>query len=109
MTTIGGRGALVYNGKNLFRKDPYYYEGEVEDTTGAGDSWITGFMTAYLEGKKRLDWLKENETDRFIREVDEEDYMENLIKYGMSMGNLLARKNCLIKGSFGYGTRFQNP
>jgi sugar/nucleoside kinase (ribokinase family) len=109
VTTIGGRGALVYNGKNLFRKDPYYYEGEVEDTTGAGDSWITGFMTAYLEGKKRLDWLKENETDRFIREVDEEDYMENLIKYGMSMGNLLARKNCLIKGSFGYGTRFQNP
>ena len=107
VTTIGSRGALVYNGKKLFRKKPYNIEGEVEDTTGAGDSWITGFMTAYLEGKKRLDRLKENETDRFINAADGEDYMDGLIEFGMCMGNLLARKNCLVKGSFGHGTRFQ--
>lgn len=109
VTTIGGRGALVYDGRRIFRKDPYNYEGGVEDTTGAGDSWITGFMTAYLEGRKRLNLLKENETDRFIRPADEVDYMDHLIEYGMCMGNMLARKNCLVKGSFGCGIRFQGP
>ena len=60
VTTIGSRGAIVYNGRKYYRKLPYNFEAPVADTTGAGDSWITAFISSYIENKGRMDRLHEN-------------------------------------------------
>ena len=76
------------------------------DTTGAGDSWITAFISTYIENKKRMDQLHADRPENFTRKVDREDYEDWLIEFCMCAGNLLARRNCLVEGSFGYGVKF---
>lgn len=53
VTTIGGRGAVVYNGRKFYEKLPYNFEGGAIDTTGAGDSWITAFLSSYYANDKK--------------------------------------------------------
>lgn len=106
VTTIGRRGALVYNGRKFYKKLPYNFEAGVVDTTGAGDSWITAFISTYIENKKRMDQLHADRPENFTRKVDREDYEDWLIEFCMCAGNLLARRNCLVEGSFGYGVKF---
>lgn len=103
ITTMGGRGAIVYNGRKFYKKKPYNFEAGVIDTTGAGDSWITAFISSYIENKKRMDVLHTGNPKGFTRQTDRWDYEDELIAFGMCAGNLLARRNCLIEGSFGYG------
>jgi fructoselysine 6-kinase len=105
ITTIGGRGAIVYNGRKFYTKEPYNFQGGVVDTTGAGDSWITAFITTYFENKKLIDSLLKDNPNNFIQQPDEENYYDNLIEYCMCTGNLLARRNCLVEGSFGFGVK----
>lgn len=106
VTTIGIRGALVYNGRKFYKKLPYNFEASVVDTTGAGDSWITAFVSTYIENKKRMDQLHADRPENFTRKADREDYEDWLIEFCMCAGNLLARRNCLVEGSFGYGVKF---
>lgn len=106
VTTIGVRGALVYNGRKIYKKLPYNFEAGVVDTTGAGDSWITAFITTYLANKKTADRLHENNPEKFTREADRNDYEDWLIEFSMCAGNLLARRNCLVDGSVGHGISF---
>ena len=106
ITTIGGRGAIVYNGRKFYQKSPYNFQGGVVDTTGAGDSWITGFMSSYLNNMKYLEILKEGAPKNFVNSADIEDFEDYAIEYSMCLGNLLARRNCLVEGSFGLGIAF---
>lgn len=106
VTTMGVRGALVCRGKKFYYREPYNVQGGAVDTTGAGDSWITAFITTYLEYRKRLEELKKDGQERFLRTVDEDDYEDGLISFAMSNGNLLARRNCLVEGSMGFGVKF---
>lgn len=103
ITTIGKRGAIIYDGRKFYKKLPYNFEGGAIDTTGAGDSWITAFISTYIENKKLLERLMKDYVENFIRQVDIDNFYENLIELAMCAGNLLARKNCLIEGSYGYG------
>lgn len=109
ITTIGGRGAIVYNGRKYYQKQPYNFAGGVVDTTGAGDSWIAGFISSYLDGQKQIQRLKKGNPENFIREADYNDFEDGLIEYGMCLGNMLARRNCLVQGSFGCGEHFAEP
>ena len=53
-----------------------------------------------------MDRLHEEQLPDFTRQADREDYEDQLIEFSMCAGNLLARHNCLVEGSFGYGTAF---
>ena len=106
ITTIGGRGAIVYNGRKFYRKLPYNFAGGVIDTTGAGDSWITGFISSYIDNMKKMEILKKNSPDNFLSQSDVEDFEDHVIEQSMCLGNLLARRNCLVEGSFGKGSPF---
>lgn len=69
VTTIGSRGAIVYNGRKYYRKMPYNFEAPVVDTTGAGDSWITAFIASYIENDRRMSRLHEEQLPDFTRQA----------------------------------------
>ena len=50
--------------------------------------------------------LKERGSEDFVTDRDYEDYEDCLIEFCMCSGNLLARRNCLVEGSYGFGIAF---
>jgi fructokinase len=48
--TLGSKGAMIYENGKVFKHPGYKVT--VEDTVGAGDAFLGGFVKSYLEGKK---------------------------------------------------------
>lgn len=69
--TQGDKGAVVFEGENLYRA--YIYKVAVEDKTGAGDSFAAGFMSGLLK--------------------------ENDIEYAIRLGMINSAKNISQKGA----------
>lgn len=101
--TMGTKGAWIYDGKRVFTKEPYNIAGGAVDTTGCGDSWISGFITSFMDNKLRLDRMAATASGSFITEVNKEDAMAQTIEISMCMGNLRARYTSQIKGAYGCG------
>lgn len=108
ISTIGKRGALIYNGKKLYKIKPYVLSSDVIDTTGAGDSWIAGFFGTYIDQHKYLDKTLSNISDSPAASQILNDMEDRIIEYCMYIGNLSARNTCLMEGSFGLGVKFSN-
>lgn len=101
--TMGTKGAWVFDGTKLYGKAPYNVcEGAV-DTTGCGDSWISGFITTYMDYMKKLKNMICTSDKSFITEKNREDTVSHIIELAMCMGNLKARHTCRIKGAYGCG------
>jgi fructokinase len=47
--TLGSKGALIYQNGGFTHH--FGYKVQVEDTVGAGDAFLSGFVKTYLEGK----------------------------------------------------------
>jgi sugar/nucleoside kinase (ribokinase family) len=103
--TMGIKGAWVYDGKTTVYKEPYHAEGGAIDTTGCGDSWISGFITTYIEQQKRLKQMMMTSDDAFITIANLQDVHRQMIQMSMSMGNLKARHTCRYKGAIGCGVK----
>ena len=101
--TMGTKGEWVYDGKKEYTKAPYNVEAGAIDTTGCGDSWISGFITTYVEQMNRLRTMKEGSDDGFIVAANEQDVHEHAIAMAMCIGNLKARYTCRIKGAYKWG------
>ncbi|MFC0261662.1 carbohydrate kinase family protein [Fontibacter flavus] len=48
--TLGSKGAMMYQDSKITRHSGYSVQ--VQDTVGAGDAFLSGFVKMYLEGKK---------------------------------------------------------
>ena len=101
--TIGKDGAIVYDGLRYYIEKPYNAEGEVVDTLGAGDSFLTGFIVNYIEGRKRFNNIVAGNKNKYCTQDDVNSYRKALIKSSIHTGNLLAIKNCMVLGAFGDG------
>ena len=101
--TMGIKGAWVYDGEHTIMKEPYNVSGGAVDTTGCGDSWISGFITTYVELMNRMDEMQKDIEGEFILEANREDVKQHAIEMAMCMGNLRARRTCRIKGAYGCG------
>ena len=108
VTTIGRRGAILFNGQKYYQSAPYNLDAEVVDTLGAGDSFLTGFLTTYIEGRKRFGACASagaGDANRHTTRYDRQRYEDGLMEYAMQAGNLLALNNCMFFGAFGHGVR----
>lgn len=101
--TMGIKGAWVYDGSELYEKKPYFPEGGAVDTTGCGDSWISGFITTYMDLVKQMESMAASSDKHFILEENKKDVKRQAIQAGMCMGNLKARHTCRLKGAYGCG------
>ncbi|AST91052.1 fructoselysine 6-kinase [Sutcliffiella cohnii] len=86
--TMGSRGAMVYDGDQLYRQEPHFVK--PVDTLGAGDSFFTAFILHYIEGKKNKIYESHGE----------------LLRESLRKGAEIAAKTCLVDGAFGYGISF---
>ncbi len=107
IATMGKKGAVVYNGRKFYRKTPYNLGAKVIDTLGAGDSFLTGFILAYIDGIKQYDRATKSDIFIDLPQLDKMDFEDILIEYSMARGNLLAAKTCMVDGAFGYGIEMQ--
>lgn len=104
LCTRGRHGALATaDGVHFYAKTPYNPDGTVVDTLGAGDSFLTGFLTTYMYGQKQLATLTDGNPSSCMTDEDLADYSDALLRRSMSMGNMLAIRNCMVSGAFGYG------
>ncbi len=101
--TKGTRGAFVYDGRKIYCKEPYNVDAGAIDTTGCGDSWISGFITTYVEIMGRMKKMQASSDDAFITEDNMVDVHAHAIEAAMCMGNLKARYTCRIKGAYEWG------
>ena len=100
--TVGAQGALVWDGQQLYELAPYRAVGGILDTTGAGDSFFTGFCTTYIEGRKQLmALLDQGAFDLYAQ--DHASFRAALIQRSMNTGNAMAMRTCMTPGSFGRG------
>lgn len=99
--TIGSRGALVYDGEEFYTKMPYNKGKKIVDTMGAGDSFITGFSTTYIDGMKRLKGLIGEDEKKYTNQEDRDAYRKAVIDMSMHVGNSMAMRTCMSSGSFG--------
>ncbi len=86
LATMGSRGAMLYDGKNIYTQKPNKVV--AKDTLGAGDSFVTAFLLRYMEGHDNN---------------NQNTFEEQLIKDGLAEGALFASKTCRVDGAFGYG------
>lgn len=105
--TIGKKGAIVYDGEQFYTEEPYNLHADVVDTLGAGDSFLTGFITTYIEGKKRFYELTQGEHGKYCTPNDMKKYLSQLVQHAMQVGNLIAIRNCMVLGAFDLGTTLE--
>ncbi len=101
--TKGTKGAFVYDGHKIYGKSPYNVSAGAIDTTGCGDSWISGFITTYVEIMSRMHAMQEASDNAFISDENVYDVHAHAIEAAMCMGNLKARYTCRIKGAYDWG------
>ena len=103
LLTSGEKGAMLLTNRNLYRQSPWLVQ--AKDTMGAGDSFLTAFLTSYLEavGDGR-DYPDTAGTEGILSYKEFED---DLIRVSLHRAAVFSAETCLKAGSFGFGTEWE--
>ena len=91
VATRGSRGALVYDGANVFSQEPHLVK--AIDTMGAGDSFAACVLVRVaqaLEADGRGNW-------------EDVSYRSRILPKALADAAVFASETCLISGAFGCG------
>lgn len=102
MATRGDKGAVLLVNKKFYEQSPNLIE--VQDTMGAGDSFIACFLTNYIDGMKDCIDFNKNCYEAGITTAKE--YEDLLIRNCLYRAAVFSAKQCQREGSFGYGKEF---
>lgn len=94
VATMGGGGALLYDGYRFYRQEPLPIN--VVDTLGAGDSFAAAFLVTF-EG-----FLQDSSAGWAI----DSPCAERPVRAALGKAAQEAAKTCLEYGAFGYGIHF---
>ncbi|WP_246552471.1 PfkB family carbohydrate kinase [Vallitalea pronyensis] len=103
IATRGSRGALVCVGDTFYEQSPCLIE--ATDTMGAGDSFITAFLTGYISDMKHGVNFRKESGDKGITNI--EDYRDLVIKANLYRAAIFSSKVCTCNGAFGFGKRYK--
>lgn len=106
VATVGKKGAVVYSDIGYTEVPGLKLEAEVIDTMACGDSFITGFLLAneISENMYYANLFKRNNKEEISLEDESYyKYVQAALTNSIYQGHLLAAKNCLVRGAFGYG------
>lgn len=87
IATRGSKGAQVLIHDKLYLQPPHPVE--ATDTMGAGDAFLTCFLTNYVKALKT--------------KSDDSPIQDEYIRESLSLAADFAAAQCLVSGSFGYG------
>ena len=93
--TRGSKGAVVYDGRRIYRQLPHYVE--PVDTMGAGDSFATALLVALLTDLKR--------TGGDLPAAGASGKLEEFLPAALDKAAVFAAETCLTDGAFGHGIR----
>ena len=93
--TRGSKGAVVYDGRRIYRQLPHYVE--PVDTMGAGDSFATALLVALLTDLKR--------TGGDLPAAGASGKLEEFLPAALDKAAAFAAETCLTDGAFGHGIR----
>lgn len=102
--TMGMDGSLVFNGREMYFQEAFPVE--AVDTLGAGDSYLSMFISSYLDGMRQLELMK---TALSAQEKTKEYFEiceDRLISQSMAFAALFASKTCQNHGAFGHDIEF---
>lgn len=88
VATRGAEGSIAYNGQSFQENRPEPLK--AIDTMGAGDSFASGFLMAYLE----------TDTNAFAN--GQQDTSVDVLDGCLRRGAKLAARTCMVQGAFGY-------
>lgn len=104
IATRGSRGALVLVDGNLYEQSPCLVE--AKDTMGAGDSFITSFLTNYIDNMKDAVDYSEASGTNGVTTIKE--FQDLVTKVSLYKAGIFSSKTCSKDGAFGYGKIFEN-
>ena len=106
----GCKSVLITGGKNgsVFSYEREWYVQSADfvtpkDTMGAGDSFITTFLTRYIDAMQ----YAKNFSGAKYGITNIEMYRKCVIQTSLSAASVIAGLNCLTQGSFGFGTSIE--
>lgn len=103
--TMGLNGSCVYNGREFFWQEAYALN--AVDTLGAGDSFLTMFITSYQDGLKQLSICRGISDGQERTEECFAACEAALIRKSMCFAALFAAKTCQSNGAFGGAIPFR--
>ncbi len=103
IATRGARGALVLVDGKLYEQSPCLID--AVDTMGAGDSFITAFLTGYINDMKGTVDFSVESGDKGITKVEE--YKDIVIRANLYKAAIFSSKICSRNGAFGFGRSYK--
>lgn len=88
LLSMGRRGAVLYDGVTFFHQDAG--KEKAIDSMGAGDSFLTAFLTTYLSSR----------ASSVSHEMAVRDALQKAANF--------ATEICMVAGAFGYGTEYRS-
>lgn len=82
IATRGIKGSYFFDGQQVFYQPAKIVK--AIDTLGAGDSYLTGFISSYIDHIKKIPY-------------------DQVIRKAMETGASFSSENCLVTGAFGHG------
>ncbi|GMQ58302.1 fructoselysine 6-kinase [Vallitalea sediminicola] len=103
IATRGARGALVLVDGKFYEQSPCLID--AVDTMGAGDSFITAFLTGYIKDMKEAIDFSIESGNKGITKVEE--YKDLVVKANLYGAAVFSASICSRNGAFGFGKSYE--
>ncbi|GKX31523.1 fructoselysine 6-kinase [Vallitalea longa] len=103
IATRGSRGALLLVDGKFYEQSPCLVD--AVDTMGAGDSFITAFLTGYINDMKYAVDFSDESGNKGITKIEE--YKDLIVRANLYRAAIFSSSICSCDGAFGFGKSYR--